>query len=185
MSLDKAQLYFIALVVDGLLSEKIREIQLYCSEEYKSKKALRSPPHITLIPPFRQDPSIEIILEKKLTPFFGKYASFIVELNGFGRFDSRTIFIRPEKNSHLQTFQEDLRNYLSEDFSFIESTLSREYNPHVTVASGDLSKKYFHPAWQEFEKKTFNETWTVSSAHLLKHVGKRWNPLMEFTFSSV
>src|SRR5258706_10552830 len=108
MSLDKAQLYFIALVVDGLLSEKIREIQLHCSEEYQSKKALRSPPHITLIPPFRQGSSIEIVLAKKLTPFFSKYIPFSIEMNGFGRFDSRTIFIKPGKNSYLQTMQEEL-----------------------------------------------------------------------------
>lgn len=181
---NKAQLYFIALVVTGALSERIREIQLHCSEEYKSKKALRSPPHITLIPPFKEDSSIEIVLEKKLTPFFGRYVPFSIELGGFGRFDSRVIFIKPTKNSHLETLHTDLRNYLGADFPFVERSPSREYHPHITIASGDLSKKYFHPAWQEFESKAFNETWNVSSADLLKHDGKVWNPVMEFPFNA-
>ena len=98
-STDKTHLYFIALVVHGELAEKIRTIQLYCSETYQSKKALRSP-------------------------------------------------------------------------------------PHVTIASGDLRKQFFHPAWQEFESKEFNSTWNVSSAHLLKHDGKKWNPLIEFSFTA-
>ena len=92
---DKTDLYFIALFVHGELAEKIRTIQLYCSETYQSKKALRSPPHVTLIPPFRDNDSIENILDKKLTPFFGKYHSFKVELNGFSKFGARTIFIEP------------------------------------------------------------------------------------------
>jgi 2'-5' RNA ligase len=73
---DKTHLYFIALVVHGELAEKIRTIQLYCSETYQSKKALRSPPHVTLIPPFRHDDSIENILDKKLTPFFRQVSFF-------------------------------------------------------------------------------------------------------------
>jgi len=183
ISSDKTHLYFIALVTSGVLLERIREIQLHCSEEYRSKKALRSPPHITLLPPFREDSSIEIVLEKKLTPFFSKYIPFSIDLNGFGRFGSRVIFIKPEKNSYLEALEKDLLNYLNEDFSFVEPALSREYNPHVTIASGDLSKNYFYPAWQEFEGKTFKESWNVSSAHLLRHDGKIWNPVIEFPFA--
>src|SRR5258705_492125 len=90
---DKTHLYFIALIAAEELAEKIRGLQLYCSETYQSKKALRSPPHVTLIPPFREDVSIEEILQEKLTPFFGTYHSFNVELDGFGKFDSSVIFI--------------------------------------------------------------------------------------------
>jgi 2'-5' RNA ligase len=179
---DKTHLYFIALVTNGDLFDRIREIQLHCAEEYKSKKALRSPPHITLIPPFRQDTSIELVLDKKLTPFFNKHTSLNIELNGFGKFDSRTIFIKPEENSGLINMQEELQYYLSEDFSFIERNPARKFNPHVTIASGDLRKEYFKTAWQEFESKTFSETWNISSAHLLKHDGKKWNPVIEFPF---
>src|SRR5688500_5382858 len=135
MSADITHLYFIALIVREGLAEKIRELQLYCSETYQSKKALRSPPHVTLIPPFREDVSIEKILEEKLVPFFGTYAPFTIELNGFGKFDSSVIFIKPENNSYLETMQEDLRNYLSPNFSFIEPTPFRKFNPHVTIAS--------------------------------------------------
>lgn len=177
-------LYFIALVVSGELAEQVREIQLHCSEEYKSKKALRSPPHVTLIPPFRQDVSIEIALDKKLKPFFNKYAVFEIELNGFDKFDSRTIFIKPEENPYLVKMQEELRYFLNDDYAFIEREPSRKFNPHVTIASGDLRKQFFHPAWQEFENKKFHETWNVTSAHLLKHDGKKWNPVLEFPFSS-
>src|SRR5258705_6021141 len=179
---DKTHLYFIALIVREGLAEKIRGLQLYCSETYQTKKALRSPPHVTLIPPFREEISIENILEEKLTPFFGTYHPFNIELNGFGRFDSSVIFIMPEENSYLETLKEDLYSYLSRNFSFVEPTF-RKFNPHVTIASGDLRQRFFHPAWKEFESKTFNATWSVSSAHLLKHDGKKWNPIIEFRFS--
>ena len=177
-------LYFIALVTTGSLAEKIRQIQVYCSETYQSKKALRSPPHVTLIPPFRQEEVIESVLEKKLTPFFHQYVPFTLELNGFGRFDSRVIFIKPEKNSYLQKLEEEFRKFLSADFSFIEGTPARTYNPHITIASGDLRKKFFHSAWQEFENRLFNETWDVTSVHLLKHDGRVWNPVKEFLFGA-
>src|SRR5712671_831140 len=134
-AVDKTHLYFIALITSGDLFDRIREIQIHCSEEYQSKKALRSPPHVTLIPPFKEETSIENILEEKLTPFFGTYHSFNVELDGFGRFDSSVIFIQPEKNAYLETMQEDLYNYLSRNFSFVEP-ISRKFNPHVTIASG-------------------------------------------------
>lgn len=181
-SSDKTHLYFIALVTSGDLFDRIREIQLHCEQEYQSKKALRSPPHITLIPPFREETSIENILDKKLSPFFSKYKPFKIELNGFGKFDSRVIFIKPEENSYLSNLQEELRDYLSEDFSFVESNPSRKFNPHVSIATGDLRKKFFPAAWKEFESKTFSETWNVFSAHLLKHDGKKWNPVIEFQF---
>jgi 2'-5' RNA ligase len=179
---DKTHLYFIALIATEGLAEKIRQLQLYCSETYQSKKALRSPPHVTLIPPFREDVSIEEILQEKLTPFFSTYSSLTIELNGFGKFDSSVIFIKPVANAYLENMQEDLRNYLSRSFSFVEPISSRKFNPHVTIASGDLRKKYFHPAWEEFESKVFNETWNVPSAHLLKHDGKMWHPVIEFPF---
>ena len=182
MSDDNTHLYFIALVAGGALSERIREIQTHCSEEYKSKKALRSPPHITLIPPFRDEASVENILKQTLTPFFNKYHAFNVELDGFGRFDSRVIFIKPRENSYLETLHEELQNYLSKDFSFIEKEASRKFNPHVTIASGDLNKRFFQPAWQEFENKSFSQTWNVLAVHLLKHDEKRWNPILEFLF---
>ena len=51
---DKS-LYFIAIIPPEKIRREIEELKKKISVAFNTKRALNSPPHITLIPPFRTE----------------------------------------------------------------------------------------------------------------------------------
>ena len=55
-------MYFIALVLPGELNEKVLHWKNFMHDRYDCKVGLKSPAHITLIPPFWMEESSETLL---------------------------------------------------------------------------------------------------------------------------
>ena len=62
-------LYFIALLPPDSIQDYATEVKQYFADNYDSKHAFKSPPHITLQPPFEWDSSKIIDLEECLEKF--------------------------------------------------------------------------------------------------------------------
>ena len=178
--------FFIALLPPQEIQDCVKEIQQYFGDRYASYGAQKSPPHITLQPPFEWLPEQVPVLEQCLSTFALNRESVPVTLNRFGAFPPRVIYVNVLKTQELLTLQTDLMAHL-ETLLGIGDPVSktRAFSPHMTVAFRDLTRQNFKAAWPEFQQRQLHFEFTSGYLTLLLHDGKRWNVSAEFPFSSV
>ncbi|MGK7899515.1 MAG: 2'-5' RNA ligase family protein [Xenococcus sp. (in: cyanobacteria)] len=177
-------LFFIALLPPLDIQQKTNVIKNHFAEVYNSKAALKSPPHITLQPPFYWETEKLTDLKNVLGDFSQKQASIPITLQGFAAFKPRVIYIHVHKNSELLALQKDLMQQLESYLNIVHKpSKNRLFTPHMTVAFKDLTKANFYKGWDEFQEKSFDHKFTTSELTLLHHNGKKWEINTEFYFS--
>jgi 2'-5' RNA ligase len=152
--------------------------------EFNAGHALKSPAHVTLQMPFRRKSAGEEVIVDALERFAAGEQSFDLHLEGFGCFAPRVIFIRlvnPEPVIGLHT---RLKTVLLESLGFEGSEIMKSVQPHMTVATRDLTKQAFEEAWPVYQDEEFSGSFNVNSLFLLKHNGSHWDIFREFTFRS-
>ncbi|MEO0333851.1 MAG: 2'-5' RNA ligase family protein, partial [Bacteroidota bacterium] len=101
---------------------------------------------------------------------------FTVELEGFGAFPPRVIFIDVEKSNELSELQRVIKQQMRIDFQIFDSKYpERPFHPHMTLAFRDLKEAQFQRAWEEFQYKELRYTWEATQFTLLKHNGRHWD----------
>ncbi|MGK7393803.1 MAG: 2'-5' RNA ligase family protein [Candidatus Cyclobacteriaceae bacterium M3_2C_046] len=174
-------LYFIALIPPEPLREKVSAIKQYIAQHFQSKGALKSPPHITLHMPFYWKPDQEQQLIDFLHDFARTQSTFELELENFGSFPRRVIYIQIHPSENLQQLYVCLTSNIRKKLNIIkDSYKNRGFTPHMTVAFKDLKPAAFSAAWPEFEKKTFSDRFLVDEITLLKHNGRSWDIFATF-----
>lgn len=176
------QLYFIAILPPADISVKINEIKQYLFKTYGFKHALKSPPHITLRPPFKMYSQQEEELCDSLSIFAKTCNPFIVELKDFGHFRKDVIYIKPVVNSSLNDLYMKLQMHLQEKDKFMALPPYPQFNPHITVAFRDLTRSIFDKLWPEFQDKKFEDYFMARDIVLLKHTMKKWDIHTVFPF---
>ncbi len=176
-------LYFIALLPPQSIQDYATEVKQYFADNYDSKHAFKSPPHITLQPPFEWNTDKITDLEECLQKFVMGRDSIPVTLNGYNAFVPRVIYIDVVKSLELMNLQADLMVYLEKHLGIVDKVgKSRGFTPHMTVAFKDLKRNKFKAAWMEFENRELHFEFTASKLTLLKHEDKKWNIVKEFEF---
>jgi len=173
-------LCYIAILADTEVSAEVKAFQQTAAEKFDSKSALRSPPHITLEPPFKWRSDRFQILETTLQAFAAQQPGFQVKLDGFNKFPSRVVFIDVEQNPSLQKLQRLLKANLRSKLDLISERPDRAYHPHMTVAFRDLRKNRFLEAWQHFSKIDYQREMDVVQITLLQHDGRVWQKRLDF-----
>jgi 2'-5' RNA ligase len=176
------QLYFIAIIPPAIISEEITSVKKSFSINHNSSRALKSPPHITLRPPFKMFSQKEDELRNSLTEFVGMQQIFPLELDGYGHFRKDVIYIKPVKSPELDNLFSSLQNHLARKNNFPALSPYPKFEPHITVAFRDLSSKAFDEAWRKFENQSFKALFKVESICLLKQVKQKWEIINEFPF---
>lgn len=177
---SRPDLYFIALIPPEPWKEAVTELKKEFST-YKSFHALKSPPHVTLIPPFRMGADSEPKLKRELNEFAASRHQFSLRVVGFGAFKPRVIFLEIELSDDLTA----LYDGITRDFGYlIEDSFrsNKRFHPHMTLAFRDLTKSMFHKAWDHYRDKEFSFEFQVESVYLLKHNGKFWDVMLEAGF---
>ena len=180
--MDSMDLYFIALIPHSELRNEIRAVKDRIRLAYGAGHALKSPAHITMQMPFKRNSRDESAISEALEKFASEETPFIVRLNGFGCFAPRVIFIRIEDPDPVKSIHGRLKGILADELGFPVSEIMNDVQPHITVATRDLTKEAFREAWLEFQNEEFRGTFEVNSLFLLKHNGKNWDILKEFPF---
>jgi len=177
--------FFIALLPPPEVQDYANQIKQYFAEHYASRGAQKSPPHITLQPPFEWEALLVPELEQCCSTFANGRDSVPVTLSGFGAFPPRVIYINVVKTQELLTLQTDLMAYLETRLGIVDPLiLTRAFAPHMTVAFRDLTRQNFKAAWPEFQQRQLQFEFTATQLTLLLHDGRRWNVSAEFPFSS-
>ncbi|MEH2352233.1 2'-5' RNA ligase family protein [Nostoc sp.] len=177
--------FFIALIPPQDIQDYANEIKQYFADRYTSSGALKSPPHITLQPPFEWADDNLPVLEASLKEFASEQQQVAITLKGFNAFAPRVIYINVVRSQELLTLQADLMAYTESNLRIVDKvSKTRPFAPHLTVAFRDLTKQNFKAAWPEFENRQLHFEFTADKLTLLLHDGKRWNIKREFAFLS-
>ncbi len=171
--------YFIALLPNAEIQDQVTRLKQYCCDRYQSQAALRSPPHVTLYPPFWwPDESVEE-LEGALETFSCQAAPVELILDGFAAFAPRVIYIHVAPTPALKTLQAQLVKAVAKPLN-LPPTQRHPFTPHMTIAFRDLTKENFRSAWADFREQSFAARCWVSHLTLLLHNSRRWQIYREF-----
>ncbi|MCM1984315.1 2'-5' RNA ligase family protein [Lyngbya confervoides] len=178
------QLYFLALLPPGDLQAEITAIKQEFAHCYHARHALKSPPHLTLFPPFRWSLAQQTQFNC-LEQFTQQQSCIPIDLDGFGAFAPRVIYIRPQPTPDLLALHAALQRFLKEHLGLVDSlNQKRGFHPHITVAHRDLSRPAFHQAWPSFQGRSLHRQFTATAITLLRHQGHRWEEVNEWSFQS-
>lgn len=182
---QSTSLFFVALLPPLEIQEHVTQIKQYFYEHYASRHALKSPPHVTLQPPFKWSNERVPRLEQCLRDFVDNRESIPVMLSGFGAFLPRVIYVDVLKTPQLLTLQKELMAHLETELGIVDPvSKTRPFSPHMTVAFKDLTRQKFKLAWQEFQQRQLQFEFVAMGLTLLVHDGKQWNISSEFQFNA-
>lgn len=167
-------LFFVALLPPASISTDIDQIRKQCSLDYKVYAALKPPVHITLIPPFKIDPTLEGKLISDLE-CCRNFSAFEQELHNYDGFPKKVIYIKAIKNVGITQLYKILKTTVKPYISDLGSIV-----PHITIAYRDVDEHAYEKIIEAYNKKRFQASFSVHKFTLLKHDGKKWNLFKEF-----
>jgi 2'-5' RNA ligase len=128
-------LYLIAVLPPKEIDTEVRKWKEYMFQQFNCRVALRSPAHITLIPPFTLADDKRPVLENLLDNFVAREREFPVELNNFSSFPPRVIFVYVSENPVLSAIKTKLEDFLITE-NYPVKKEQRPFHPHVTIETG-------------------------------------------------
>jgi len=168
-------MYFIGLVAPKEINQHVSKWKNYFQENYGCTVALKSPAHITLIPPFWMNEGLEDELINSIKEFSVTKNKFEITLKDFAAFKPRVIYVDMLKNETLSEIHQSLPDFMNKLNKYPIKKEDRPFHPHVTLATRDLYKKAFNEAWEIFSIKKYDANWIVNGISLLRHNKKNWD----------
>lgn len=175
-------LFFIAIVTPEALNHQVLEWKHYMREQFHCKVALKSPAHITLIPPFTMAETAQPEIQALLEPFAASQHPFAIQLKNFAAFKPRVIYANVLPNPALSALQTSLEATLLQSGRVPIKKEDRPFHPHITIANRDLQKEDFPLAWQHFQQITYEASFTANTISLLKNNEHKWEIAASFPF---
>ena len=172
-------LYFIALIPDHPVQSELIQFKEYARDVFNSSKSLNSPAHITLLPPFSLERKSESVLIADIEKCIRGEKSFYLELNGFGHFGNKVIFVNVGENETASRLHKKLHADLEKYHDYGVET-NRKFHPHITVAFKDLIPEQFKAGWDYYSQKSFERIIRIGQVDLLRHDNKKWNSIIYF-----
>lgn len=176
-------MYFIALVLPGELNERILRFKHLMQERYGCRVGLKSPAHITLVPPYWMEEALEPGLLHDLDALAKELPPFSIATNNFSAFRPRTIFIDVVVNSQLAAVKGATDAFFKSHAAYGAKTDGRPFHPHITIATRDLHKKDFATAWPLFEQEQFQSSFSPAGLSVLRHNGREWDVIHTAAFA--
>jgi 2'-5' RNA ligase len=167
-------MYYIAIVAPEEINQQVLKWKNYFKDHFDCTVALKSPAHITLIPPFWMKEDLENDLVNSIKDFSITKNKFEIALKDFTAFKPKVIFVDVVKSEILTDFYQSFTDCIDVNKFPIKKD-DRPFHPHVTLATRDLHKKAFREAWEIFSKKKYEALWMVNGISLLRHNKKNWD----------
>lgn len=172
-------LYFIGIVAPEEINRQVLEWKHYMLQRFGCRVALKSPAHITLIPPFEMPATTQHEMEEVLLLFANEQPFFPIQLKNFAAFKPRVLYVHVQPNIHLSGLQARLEAHLI-NTSFPIKKEDRPFHPHVTIANRDVQKEDFPLAWQYFKQLSYDASFLANTISLLRHNGQVWEVANSF-----
>lgn len=176
-----SSLYFIALIPPDDIEQDLHQIKLDLNQRFQYKAALKSPAHITLIPPFSwpNHSSLEII--DHFIQFKSPIEKLSITIDGFDRFGTQVIYAKPKVDDDIFTLQNCILQYFT---PILKDKMKYKYNfnPHFTVANRDVKAEEISQILEELANKNYLKQTIIDKIALLKHNGTKWKTASEIYF---
>src|SRR5690606_25165099 len=145
-------LYFIAVIPPEEVRLEIQHLKEEIKERFRAGHALKLPPHITLLPPFKMKTEREMQLLQALGIFATMMTPFHICFSGFCHFDCHLSSVRVVEKEKLI----DLHAALCTNLSAIPEIFDdRKFHPHVSLATRDLPEEIFPEAWDFLSRRDY------------------------------
>lgn len=168
------QLYFVAVLAAEPAQSEVRRFMHDLHERFGTKAALKSPAHITLVPPFDFLPANENLLSEGLKMVAENLSSLHIQLNGFDSFPKQTIFVRVEEETQLQDLQKKAKSVFQKMPGNKSRPDTRPFHPHMTIGNRDWQEDDFDTAWNEYRDKLYKADFIAEKIHLLRLESGKW-----------
>jgi 2'-5' RNA ligase len=177
------QLFFIALLPGQPIEKEVLAFKQYAASHFGSSRALRSPAHITLFPPFswplERLPELEVCLRQAAA----QVSAFELGLKNFNCFPPRVIFVDVAPSEALHALHRHLKQHLKDTLG-LEGERRPNFNPHLTVAFKDLKRSVFPEAWAHYTAIQYERRFRADALALLEHRAEGWVVVGRFAFVS-
>jgi 2'-5' RNA ligase len=177
----KDPIFFLAVLPPDEIAAEVDEFKNYAAEHFESSHALKSPPHVTIFPPFRWKESELYKIEKQIKFVTNQTEAFYVQLENFSCFSPRVIYVDVHKSDDLVNLYKTLKIRFLQELELSDKS-PHPFTPHMTVAFKDLKRPYFLRAWAHFSQVRYERIFRTKDLVLLKHNGKRWEILKRYPF---
>lgn len=161
-------MYYVAVVCPPQIDDKVLQFKNWMKQQFGCIVALKSPAHITLIPPFWMNEQREDALKQAMMSFKSDMKELEIHLDGFSHFDNRVLFINVTANRMLQELKNQVERHFVTSFADVIKIDRRTFQPHITIANRDLRPADFEKAWQQFSNKEFKETFQIKDISILR-----------------
>lgn len=167
-------LFFAGLLCPEDPASRILAFKLWMKERYGCLVALKSPAHITLIPPFRVSTEQETRLIHTLQTFTSDLPELLIQLNGFNHFGKRVIYVQVNDNSGLRKLKTQTMTWFQNGMGNRIPSDNHPFHPHISIATRDLAKDDFDRAWFHFSSLSFQADFYAHNLSLLRLTDGKW-----------
>ncbi len=178
----ESSIYFLAIVPPEEIQKEVTEFKNYTVQNFNSKKALNSPPHITIVPPFKYEEEKISNVIQEVNEFSKGQKHFEIELKNFNCFAPRVIYVDVLKNTLLSEMRQDINHLLEQKCNIEFKYKEQDFHPHMTIAFKDLKANVFPKAWDHFRRKKYNAIFNAEAIYIFKHNGTKWEIMNSFEF---
>ncbi|MDF3076644.1 MAG: hypothetical protein K0S09_533 [Sphingobacteriaceae bacterium] len=139
----------------------------YDFKKYGCEDAIHSKPHVTLFN-FIQSGGSGDRVANHLERLLNSFSPMVVNMNGFGQFNSHTLFVNVDSRDPIAEIVKNIRSRFGRLLKGYDK-LSPIYTlkPHITIAK-QMSKEQHAAAWAEWKEKDFTDTFVADQIILLR-----------------
>jgi 2'-5' RNA ligase len=175
-------MYYAAIVCPPEVNEKVLQFKQQMRDRFGCTAALKSPAHITLIPPFWLEKTREQELIKTVASFESSH-ELTIQLEGFSHFNRKVLFIQVKENPGLFELKKQTEFHFIQSMGNVINPDNRSFHPHITIATRDLKPGDFMLAWEYFSGKKFTGIFNTNTLSLLRLDPAKWNIISEKNWS--
>jgi len=175
------ELYFIAIVPENEVLQQVEAMKIDIKNNFGAKNGLKSPAHITLIPPFRVDQEIIKRVSQEISIAINYFTPFKIDLLNYNKFDNRVVYVDVVENSTLTEVGATIISVMNN----IINKQQLEFKPHITLATRDIPPQQFSTLWQQLKQKEYSNSFTANAITIFKHNGKLWESFERIPLTSV
>lgn len=172
-------MFFIGICPPHPLEKQVHGIKEEFRQKYGIEGAFRSKAHITLQMPFNLSINKTNDFILNLNQLLETQKPFNIQLQKFGNFEPRVVFIKVAENPELNSLQKSIERFMKQYQVFTSTHKNNGFTPHITIAYRDLKKPTFYKIWEELKDRSFQSSFLTNSVTVFKHNGKSWDTFEE------
>lgn len=173
--------FFVAVMADESLAARIETFRAWARETLGCRSGQRTPPHVTLVPPFALPPGSLDGLVSVLTAAALAAVPFVARVEGFNSFGERTLFARVVPGPDWDSLRDVVYGVASSQRPVLAARFPHPrvpFHPHLTIANRDIPPGSARAALSELRARGFSAEMPVDHIALLQFEGGAWREVI-------